>query len=102
MEFLRINTWIKKWFNVDISKYTIKSGGYEHLSLEEKKRIIAKVKIPTISVCEDVDSHYNYWKEHQNPNRADCCNLRNSHNEEIVVKEKESIEQVSLFDYGNE
>lgn len=43
---------------------------------EEKKRILDKIKIPSISVCEDVTEHYNYWKENYNPNKEDCCNLR--------------------------
>ena len=96
VEFLRINTWIKKWFKVDYSKYSISEGGYEHLPLEEKKKIISLVKIPTISVCEDVDSHYNYWKNNFNPNKADCCNLRNSHNKE--KPNRVGREQLSLFD----
>lgn len=101
VEFLRINTWIKKWFNVDYSKYSISQGGYEHLPLEEKIKIIKNVKIPSVSVCEDVDAHYNYWKEHFNPKRNDCCNLRGSNNEELVIAEREIKEQQSLFDdYG--
>lgn len=76
VEFLRVNHWIKKWFNIDYSKFTLKENGYEHLELEEKKRILDKVKIPVISICEDVDKHYNYWKENFNPNKDDCCNLR--------------------------
>lgn len=100
VEFLRINTWIKKWFKVDYSKYSVSQGGYEHLPLEEKKRIIANVKIPVISVCEDVPSHYNYWKNNFNPNRADCCNLRDSHNEELVIPNETQQEQLSLFDFG--
>ena len=76
VEFLRVNTWIKKWFNVDYSKYIIKQSGYEHLPLEEKKRIINKIKIPIISVCEDEDNAYEYWKNNYNPNKDDCCNLR--------------------------
>lgn len=95
VEFLRINTWIKKWFKVDYSKYSITQGGYQHLPLEEKKRIIANVKIPVVSVCEDVPEHYNYWKEHFNPKRNDCCNLRGSNNEELVIKcaEKDSLDE---------
>lgn len=76
VEFLRVNHWIEKWFNVDYSKFTIKQSGYRHLPLEEKKRIINKIKIPTISVCEDEDKAYEYWKENINPNKDDCCNLR--------------------------
>lgn len=76
VEFLRVNHWIKKWFDVDYSKFKIKQNGYEHLPLEEKKRIISKIKIPSISVCEDETEAYEYWKNNFNPNKEDCCNLR--------------------------
>lgn len=76
VEFLRVNTWIKKWFDIDYSKHTLKEGGYNHLPLEYKKEIISKIKIPNISVCEDVTSHYDYWVNNYNPNKEDCCNLR--------------------------
>ena len=76
VEFLRVNHWIRKWFNIDYSKFIIKQSGYEHLTLEEKKRIISKIKIPNISVCEDEDEAYEYWINNFNPNREDCCNLR--------------------------
>ena len=76
IEFLRVNHWIKKWFNIDYSKHTLKQSGYEHLPLEEKLRIIDKIKIPSKTVCEDVDEHYNYWVNNFNTNKNDCCNLR--------------------------
>lgn len=76
VEFLRVNHWIEKWFNIDYSKWTLTENGYKHLPLEEKKRIIEKVKIPSISVCEDVTEHYEYWRDNYNPNKEDCCNLR--------------------------
>ena len=76
VEFLRVNSWIKKWFDIDFSKHTIKEGGYQHLPLEEKQRILSQIKIPNITVCEDVQSHYEYWKNNFNPNPDDCCNLR--------------------------
>lgn len=78
VEFLRVNPWIQKWFNIDYSKYTVQQSGYRHLPLSEKQRILAKVKIPEISVCEDVTEHYEYWQQHFNPNPDDCCNLRRS------------------------
>lgn len=76
VEFLRVNSWIKKWFNIDYSKHTLKEGGYLHLPLEEKLKILNKIHIPNISVCDDVQEHYDYFKEHFNPNKDDCCNLR--------------------------
>jgi DNA repair photolyase len=81
VEFLRVNHWIRKWFNVDYSKFTIKQSGYEHLPLDEKIRIIKKINIPEISVCEDEDRAYDYWKNNYNPNKDDCCNLRSVNNE---------------------
>lgn len=77
VEFLRINTWIRQWFQgVDYSRYTHQQGGYRHLPLEEKLKILEKIKIPEISICEDVTEHYQFWKEYVNPNKEDCCNLR--------------------------
>ena len=77
VEFLRVNTWIKKWFDVDYSRYTIKHGGYQHLPLEEK---IKDIKLITgfkeVTVCEDETEAYEYWKNNFNPNKDDCCNLR--------------------------
>lgn len=81
VEFLRANGFIKQWFDIDYSKYTLSEGGYNHLPLEEKLKIIKQIKIPTISVCEDVTEHYNYWKDNFNPNPDDCCNL--------IIKEAE-------------
>ena len=76
VEFLRVNTWIKKWFDIDYSKFTVKQSGYQHLPLEEKKRILSRIKIPVISVCEDESEAYEYWQNNFNPNKEDCCNLR--------------------------
>lgn len=77
VEFLRVNSWIKKWFDVDYSRYTIKHGGYQHLPLDEK---IKDIKLITgfkeITVCEDETMAYEYWKNNFNPNKDDCCNLR--------------------------
>lgn len=76
VEFLRVNTWIKKWFDIDYRPYVLKQGSYRFLRLSDKKRIISKIKIPEISVCEDYLPHYKYWEVNVNPNRDDCCNLR--------------------------
>lgn len=81
VEFLRANHWIKKWFDIDYSKFKIKQSGYEHLPLEEKRRIISKIHIPSVSVCEDETRAYNYWKDNYNPNKEDCCNLRGQVND---------------------
>ena len=76
VEFLRINAWIKQWFDINVFEYTVRSGGYYHLPLERKKELVEELKrtSKTISVCEDEDNAYNYWKYNLNP-KEDCCNL---------------------------
>lgn len=77
VEFLRANHWIKKWFDIDYSKHTLKESGYEHLQLETKKEMLSKITgFKEMTVCEDVTEHFNYWKENINNNKNDCCNLR--------------------------
>jgi len=76
VEFLRVNHRIKKWFNIDYSDWTYSEWWYMHLPLEKKIELISKIKKKEISVCEDVESHYKYWKENFNFNKEDCCNLR--------------------------
>lgn len=77
VEFLRVNSWIKKWFNIDYSRHTLKHGGYLHLPIHEKKELIGHIKgYKEITVCEDEDEAYEYWQKHFNPNPDDCCNLR--------------------------
>lgn len=77
VEFLRVNTWIKKWFDIDYSPYTVKHGGYLQLPLEYKIELLKGITgFKEISVCEDEDTAYDYWKTHLNHNPDDCCNLR--------------------------
>lgn len=76
VEFLRVNSWIEKWFHIDFSDYILKQGSYKFLRLNKKKEIINQIKIPEISVCEDYSPHYKFWEVNVNPNRDDCCNLR--------------------------
>ena len=40
VEFLRVNSWIKKWFDIDYSEYTIKQSNYHHLPLDKKQKYI--------------------------------------------------------------
>lgn len=83
IEFLRVNPWIKQWFDIDYSKYTVSQSGYKHLPLSEKIKIIEQIKpaFQEISVCEDVTEHYQYWMGNINPNKEDCCNLRRVNHE---------------------
>lgn len=84
IEFLRVNSWIEKWFDIDYSKYTVKQNGYRHLPLAEKKRLISRISgFKEMTVCEDESVAYQYWKENFNHNKADCCNLRRKCNGEV-------------------
>lgn len=76
VEFLRVNTWIKRWFDIDYSEYTLKHSGYEHLPLERKVHYLKLITgDKQLTVCEDVDEHYDYWQRNVNHNPDDCCNL---------------------------
>ena len=77
VEFLRVNTWIRRWFNIDYTDYTYKQSGYLHLPLEKKIQYLKMINgFKELTVCEDVTEHYDYWKRNVNPNLNDCCNLR--------------------------
>jgi DNA repair photolyase len=78
VEFLRVNTWIRKWFGdmVDFTDYTVKQSGYNHLPLEIKKQLVKNIMFKQVTVCEDESIAYEYWKNNFNPNPDDCCNLR--------------------------
>ena len=80
VEFLRVNHWVKQWFCLDYSAYTVKSGGYEHLPLEAKIQKVEALRpaFERLTVCEDEPEAYQYWREHVNPNKDDCCDLRPS------------------------
>lgn len=77
VEFLRVNSWIQKWFNIDYSQYALSQGGYNHLPLYRKLELIKNITgFERVTVCEDEDRAYEYWKHHFNPNKEDCCDLR--------------------------
>ena len=58
VEFLRVNSWIKKWFDIDYSDYTLRHGGYNHLPLEKKIEYLSRINFDEITVCEDEDRAY--------------------------------------------
>lgn len=79
VEFLRVNHWIKKWLPLDYSEYTVHHAGYDHLPLERKIVYLSRITgFDQLSVCEDCDDAYAYFKECVNFNKNDCCNLRRS------------------------
>lgn len=77
IEFLKVNTWVRKWFDIDYSEYTLKFGGYWHLPLERKIELASLITgFEQVSVGEYVKEHYDYFRNNVNWNPMDCCNLR--------------------------
>lgn len=77
IEFLKVNTWVRKWFDIDYSEYTLKFGGYWHLPLERKIELASLITgFEQVSVGEYVKEHYEYFRANVNHNPDDCCNLR--------------------------
>lgn len=81
VEFLRVNTWIRKWLTdlgagVDLDRYTLFSSGYNHLPIGDKRALVDRITgFREVSVCEDVPEHWDWWQKHVNANKQDCCNI---------------------------
>lgn len=101
IEFLRVNSFIKKTFSqIDYSGYTHRENGYHHLELNTKIELLKNVTgFKEISVCEDCTEAYNYWKAHVNFNKNDCCNLRlkNTKNDEKLPSHIGNIDLLNCF-----
>jgi len=90
IEFLKVNHWIKKWFDIDYDKYTLKYGGYSHLPLDDKIEQIKNIdNFDQISVGEYVKKHHSYFRDNVNYNNTDCCNLN-------IKLEKNKIKQLKM------
>ena len=78
VEFLRVNTFIKRNFpSMDFRAWTVKSGGYNHLPLEMKLKMLEPlIAMKRLTVCEDHPEHYEYFRQHINANPKDCCDLK--------------------------
>ena len=77
IEFLKVNTWVRKWFDIDYSEYSLKYGGYWHLPLSRKIELASLITgFEQVSVGEYVKEHYDYFRANVNHNPDDCCNLR--------------------------
>lgn len=77
VEFLRIKPSMFKLMEgyINPEDYKHKEGGYRHLSLDKKLHELAHLDFKELTVCDDVQEHYDYFKENFNYNADDCCNL---------------------------
>ena len=77
VEFLRVNTFIKRNMRSQFKPWTEQSGAYYHLPLGKKitmlKPYFGKKRL---TICEDHPEHYEYFLHNINANPADCCDLR--------------------------
>lgn len=77
VEFLRVNSWVRKWFNISYSQYSVHQGAYDHLPLYRKLEYLKNITgFKRVTVCDSEDKSYLFWKHHFNPNPYDCCDLR--------------------------
>lgn len=77
VEFLRVNSWIENWFDIDYTEYKHKQSGYRHMELSKKREYMKLIHgFREVSVCEDVSTHYEFWEKNVNHDPNDCCNLR--------------------------
>lgn len=77
VEFLKVSPWIKKWFDIDYTPYSLKVGGYQHLQLEDKIKLAGQITgFKEHTVGEYVKEHDEWFRENWNTNKHDCCNLR--------------------------
>ena len=79
VEFLRLKSVAKNNpLNkvISLNPYTYKEGGYYHLPLKTKLKVLDRLDFNELSICEDVEAHYNYFLKNVCYNPNDCCNLR--------------------------
>lgn len=77
VEFLRTKPSLENTLRdfITFENYSIKEGGYRHLPLEIKLSVLEKLDFKELTVCDDVQEHYEYFKKNINYNPNDCCNL---------------------------
>lgn len=77
VEFLRIKPSMSDALKdyINFKDYTHKEGGYRHLPLDKKLEVLDKLDFKELTICDDVQEHYNYFHENVNFNPNDCCNL---------------------------
>ncbi len=85
IEFLKVTHWVKKWFDIDYSLYSLSYGGYDHMQLPDKIRWVDMITgYHQKSVGEYVKSHHEYFSENVNYDKADCCNLNIKFNRRFI------------------
>ena len=75
VEFLKVNHWVKKWFDINYDEYSLSYGGYNHLTLDKKIDLTDRITgFSQKSVGEYVNLHYEYFKDNVFLTRAGTRN----------------------------
>lgn len=100
IEFLKVNPYVRRCFDLDYTEYTHKYGGHMNLELERKIELAERITgFDERSVGEYVKDHYLYFRDNYNTNRYDCCNLRGSeYSSYPELPEEVDTSQLVLFD----
>jgi len=101
VEFLKVNTYVRRCFDLDYSEYTCSYGGHSNLELERKIELAESLTdFDQRSVGEYVRDHYLYFRDNYNYNPFDCCNLRGIEYDDYpdIGEEPDGDKQMRLFD----
>ena len=100
IEFLKVNPYVMRCFDLDYHDYTCKYGGHYNLQLERKIELADRLTdFDERSVGEYVKEHYLYFRDNYNSNPYDCCNLKGIEWDGCPeVRDETDDEQLSLFD----
>lgn len=102
IEFLKVNPYVRRCFDLDYHDYTHKYGGHLNLELDRKIELAERLTdFDERSVGEYVKEHYLYFRDNYNTNPYDCCNLRGIEYSDYPEIPEEHEEQPSLFDWGD-
>ena len=99
IEFLKVNTYVRRCLDLDYSGYTLKYGGHHNLPLERKVELAGLLTdFDRRSVGEYVRSHYLYFRDNFNANPYDCCDLRGIEYDDYPDIGDEDDGQLSIFE----
>ena len=97
IEFLKVNPFTRRVFDLDYTHYTVKYGGQMHLPIQEQDAYIERITgFDELSVGASTYDEYMHFRD-KNANPYDCCNLRGVTFDKYPEVKQE--EQPSLFSF---
>lgn len=97
IEFLKVNPFVRRCFDLDYTAYTHTYGGHLNLELDDKVKYAERLTdFDERNVGEYVRSHYLYFRDNYNTNPYDCCNLRGITYDTLPDEGSEPVEDVQL------